>query len=161
MIPAAANPSTDPNPNPTRRNAPFTLVEILATVAIIVVLMGLVIGGAGLAQRKASEARARAEIEKFVIAVEQYRKDRGFVPPNSGEVPRSLINDLESPNGKRYVDPDEFRYTPGNKWRDPFGGKYRYETGSPTHNPESYDVWSYGNDAADGTADDVGNFKAN
>jgi general secretion pathway protein G len=160
MNPSAANPSTDRNRNPARATAPFTLVEILATIAIIVILVGIVIGGAGLAQRKASEARARAEIEKFVIAVEQYRKDRGFVPPNSGEVPRSLINDLESPNGKKYVDPGEFRYTSGNKWRDPFGGKYRYETGSPTHNAESYDVWSFGSDGANGTADDVGNFKA-
>ncbi|MFW5894236.1 MAG: prepilin-type N-terminal cleavage/methylation domain-containing protein, partial [Verrucomicrobiota bacterium] len=43
----------------SRRQTSFTLIEILAVIAIVVIVAGIVIGGAGAAQRKAAEAKAR------------------------------------------------------------------------------------------------------
>lgn len=141
---------------PARRRHPFTLLEILAVIAIIVILAGIVIGTAGLAQRKAAEAKARSEISKFEIAVQKYKRDHGYLPQPNGQITRSFLESLESPDGRRYLNLDELRFS-NNNWRDPFGEAYRYQQPGEK-NPESYDVWSLGNDNQENTTDDIGNF---
>lgn len=144
----------------SRRQTPFTLIEILAVIAIVVIVAGIVIGGAGAAQRKAAEAKARSQISKFEIAVQQYKRDRGYLPsePDNDIITRGFLESLESQNGNPYLNLDELRFS-GSNWMDPFGSSYRYKQPGD-ENPESYDVWSVGADGDDGTADDIGNFSA-
>lgn len=73
--------NTSPASAKTARQG-FTLIELMVVIAIILVLMGLVIGISGAAQRSAAEARARSEIGQIVLAVEQFRADRGRYPNN-------------------------------------------------------------------------------
>lgn len=63
-----------------RSRSAFTLVEMLVVMAIIMVLMGLVIGIAGASQRKAAESKAKAEMAMLVQEFEKYRGDRGGYP---------------------------------------------------------------------------------
>jgi general secretion pathway protein G len=42
---------------------------------------------------------------------------------------------------------------------DPWGNKYQYANPG-VHNPDSYDIYSYGPDQEDGTDDDIGNWKS-
>jgi len=58
----------------------FTLIELLTVMAIIVVLAGLVLMGAGWAQKKAGSSRAEAEIKAMSIACESYKTDQGIYP---------------------------------------------------------------------------------
>ncbi len=148
-----------------RRQSAFTLIEVLAVIAIVVIVAGIVIGGAGAANRKAAEAKARSEISKFEIAVQQYKRDHGYLPSDDfdsvtddHEITRSFL--VSSDGEERYLklNLDELRFS-GNYWRDPFGQPYRYEMPG-SKNPESYDVWSLGADGDDDTADDIGNFSA-
>ena len=55
-----------------RRNGAFTLIELLVVIAIMGVLMGLITGMAVFAKRKASEARARTELNYIADLVEKW-----------------------------------------------------------------------------------------
>ncbi|MFW5802886.1 MAG: type II secretion system protein GspG, partial [Verrucomicrobiota bacterium] len=118
------------------------------------------IGGAGAAQRKAAEAKARSEISKFEIAAQQYKRDHGHMPQADTEITRGFPLFDPSNGGSPYLNLDELRFSgSNNNWMDPFGSPYRYKQPGD-RNPESYDVWSFGADGDDGTADDIGNFSA-
>jgi prepilin-type N-terminal cleavage/methylation domain-containing protein len=67
----------------------FTLIELLAVIAIIALLAGLVLGTAGLATEKMRESRVRAEHGKLVTAIDVYKTDLGNFPPDNQD-PASL-----------------------------------------------------------------------
>jgi prepilin-type N-terminal cleavage/methylation domain-containing protein len=58
----------------------FTLIELLAVMAIILILAGLVLAIAGHANYKAATARAQGEIQAFSAALESYKTDNGAYP---------------------------------------------------------------------------------
>lgn len=58
----------------------FTLLELMTVMAIIAVLAGLVLKGAGYAQNKAARDRAAAEIAAISVALESYKADNGEYP---------------------------------------------------------------------------------
>ena len=66
-----------------RRNGGFTMVELLAVMAIIVILMGIIVGGAGYAQRKSAEAKTRQIFEEVRSGIEEFKSDYGYVPPST------------------------------------------------------------------------------
>jgi general secretion pathway protein G len=59
----------------------FTLVELLVTVVIMAILMGLVVGLSGMARRKSTDAQARAELQFIASALEEYKLAVGLYPP--------------------------------------------------------------------------------
>ncbi|MCC7519031.1 MAG: hypothetical protein IT578_07595 [Verrucomicrobiae bacterium] len=59
----------------------FTLIELLTTVAIIIILAGMVVGISSYANRNAVESRIRAEIKAMETALEAYKADYGAYPP--------------------------------------------------------------------------------
>jgi len=63
--------------------AAFTLLELMTVMAIIAVLAGLVLKGAGYAQNKAARDRASAEIAAISVALESYKADNGEYPNSS------------------------------------------------------------------------------
>ena len=149
----------------------FTLVELMTVVAIIAILIGLVVGTAGYASRKAAMARAQADIEKIKAAVEEFRVIYGYVPTNS--VPENSAN----LTGQLWVKPQKEGRAPllvMKGWSDanqsyqildPWGNEYRYlhRPNAPyaAHNNTrfGYDLWSLGPDALD-DADDITNWRA-
>lgn len=67
-----------------KKTGGFTLVELLAVVAIIGILSALVVGLAGSAQRNAGRKRAEAEIGQLESFVTDYRTKYGKVPGKAG-----------------------------------------------------------------------------
>lgn len=67
-----------------KKTGGFTLVELLAVVAIIGILSALVVGLAGSAQRNAGRKRAEAEIGQLESFVTDYRTKYGKVPGKPG-----------------------------------------------------------------------------
>ncbi|MEM9079999.1 MAG: type II secretion system protein, partial [Verrucomicrobiota bacterium] len=62
----------------------FTMVEILTTVAIIMVLMGMSLGIGLWAQKNAQIEKAKAEIALFENSLQQYEADNGEYPDGNG-----------------------------------------------------------------------------
>lgn len=60
----------------------FTLIELLVVISIIGVLAALTVGLGGLAGRKGKEARIQTEMAKLTSAIENYKANMGFYPPD-------------------------------------------------------------------------------
>ncbi len=65
---------------PFQNSSGFTLLELLTVIAIIIVLAGMILAGAGFAQQKAARDRASAEIAALGVALESYKADNGEYP---------------------------------------------------------------------------------
>jgi prepilin-type N-terminal cleavage/methylation domain-containing protein len=140
----------------------FTLIELLVVITVIAILAGLVLQGAGYAQKKAARSRAEAEIAALSAALENYKSDNGDYPkltngsssgtntPGTGQL-YILRGALAPTNGKVYF---EFNKGMGNSTTystttnqpilDPFGEGYGYiYPGSSTRSGANFfDLWS-------------------
>lgn len=106
----------------------MTLIELMVVIAIIMILMGIVLGISGAAQRGAAEAKAKGEIGKISLEIENYRADRGVYPPSSGN---RLTVDFFQWYDQRYADTvfelTDFTGTmPNIRLLDPWGTDYVY-----------------------------------
>ena len=119
----------------------FSLVELLVVIIILGLLAGLV--GPRLFGRvgKSKQATARAQIELFGAALDQYRLDVGAYPP-AGVGLSALI---QSPNAANWNGPYlKKNFVP----LDPWGKPYQYKC-CPGDRGD-YDIWTYGADGAAG-----------
>ena len=132
-----------------QRCAGFTLVEILAVVAIIAILAGIMLGMSGFASGKADRNRAMADIEKIRNAFESYRLERNYYPQfivTNVDSWITISNELFNVLGNRFSRTD-FRTL------DPWGRVYQYSY-DKAQSRFTYQVWSMGPNAND-PADDV------
>lgn len=58
----------------------FTLIELLTVVAVIAVLAGLVLGGAGAVRQRAARGQAKVEVGALEAALTRYQMDMGMYP---------------------------------------------------------------------------------
>ena len=63
-----------------RQATSFTLIELLAVIAIIGILSGLVLGGAGAVRQRAARGQAKAEIAAIEAGLARYQMDFGVYP---------------------------------------------------------------------------------
>jgi general secretion pathway protein G len=118
----------------------FTLVELLVVIIVLGLLVGLV--GPRLFGRvgQSKTAAARAQIELFGGALDQYRLDVGSYPSTSD----SLDALVRNPNNPKWNGPYLKKAVP----KDPWGNLYKYRCCPGQHG--DYDLWSDGGDAAPG-----------
>ncbi|HEX7262385.1 MAG TPA: type II secretion system protein [Luteolibacter sp.] len=66
--------------------AAFTLIELMAVIAIMVILAALVMGGLGYVQDKRASSQAKVQMGLISKALEEYKLDRGLekVAPYAG-----------------------------------------------------------------------------
>lgn len=160
-----------------KTNRAFTLIEVLAVIAIIGVLAALTVGLYSRVKGKSVESAIHAEMEQVKLALQAYKEKHGFFPPDSGpddnrlyfhlsgeaqlakhfgglaqlraktpeqikrartsEGIHNLLPDLKpaqyDDNGALYSPvPDEGNSNGKAKWI--------YESGTPVHNRETYDL---------------------
>ena len=140
----------------------FTLVELMAVIAIIAILAGIVLGGLSFASRKSMEAQTIARMEQFQLALENFHKDYGYYPvqTTAGDVDfsdeawdifvnwnRSQDKDGNPKNkqNKPYMEGiyhNYGKYLDGNG--EPF--QYQYPNNDNTRNTTKYALWSKGID---------------
>jgi general secretion pathway protein G len=120
----------------------FTLLELLAVLAIVSILVGVGIKGYRLAGRQTKESRAEADIEKLRTALNEYRVEFGCYPVLEG----GAFHDLDS---------DSFgflsRAVEDVSLTDPWGNPYWYVC----TNRFLYRIGSNGEDGIANTSDDI------
>jgi len=103
-----------------------------------------------LASMEAQIRAARTQVGLIETAVQTYESSVNSYPP-SLQALRSQPKHLPDPS--KWAGPYLYHDIP----KDPWGNPYQFAVPG-THNPNSFDVWSYGPDGANGTADDIGNW---
>src|SRR5262249_29310030 len=118
----------------------FTLIELLVVIIVLGLLVGLV--GSRLFGRvgQSKQAAARAQIELFGAALDQYRLDVGGYPTGS----QGLDALVRNPNVASWNGPYLKKAVP----KDPWSNSYKYRC-CPGQYGE-YDLWSEGADGAPG-----------
>jgi general secretion pathway protein G len=120
--------------------AGFTLIELLVVIIVLGLLVGLVgprlIGRVG----QSKTATARAQIELFGAALDQYRLDIGRYPDGSQGL--DALN--RNPNVPGWNGPYLKKGVP----KDPWGNPYKYKCCPGQHG--EYDLWTEGADNAPG-----------
>lgn len=136
----------------------FTLIEIMAVVVIIGLLMGIV-GTAIVGNiRKARITTTKTQMHALDQALGMYQMDNGRFPTTDQGL-RALI---EKPSGA----PEPYAWRPGGYLakkelpKDAWNNEFHYASPGE-HNPDSFDLWSFGEDGQAGgndSAADIGNW---
>jgi general secretion pathway protein G len=136
-----------------RRRGGFTLIEVMLVLMILVILASLAVGAFAPMRRKARIDAAKSQIGLMKTPLQVYEVAIGNLPTTTQglEALRSAPSDI--PNASKWDGPYLDIPVP----LDPWGNPYQYACPG-THNPDGYDVWSFGPDGANGTADDIGNW---
>ncbi|MCC6806854.1 MAG: type II secretion system major pseudopilin GspG [Deltaproteobacteria bacterium] len=126
----------------------MNLIEIMVVLVIISLVVG-VVGVNVLGQLdKAKMSAAKTQIKQFEEALELYKLSKHRYP-SSGEGLAALQGG-SGPGDKPFL-----KEIPN----DPWDKSYVYIQPG-THNPDSFDIISYGADGVEGGSDDIGNWKS-
>jgi general secretion pathway protein G len=131
----------------------FTLIEVLLVLVILVTLASLAVTAYDGIRKRANINAAKAMIGLFEGQLELYQLSIKIYPTTDQglEALRNPPNDLLNPDA--WDGPYLKKPVP----LDPWGKPYQYEYPGK-NNPYSFDLWSFGPDMIDGTADDIGNW---
>jgi len=127
------------------RTRGFTLIEILVVITVIAILAGLV---GPMVFRNVGDAKisaARAQIELFALALEQYRLDNDLYPGTTQGLAALRERPSGEPQARNWRGPYLRKTIP----LDPWGRPYAYKSPGEV-NAESYDLLSLGRDGQPG-----------
>jgi prepilin-type N-terminal cleavage/methylation domain-containing protein len=151
-----------------RRQAGFSLIELVVVVSIIAVLAALTLGAFNFISQKNARTKADLQIKLLANAIQTYHSDNRSYPvnadPNGERGDEVLYKALywdgfqnRTNGGTIYLaelDPNN-NTKGGQAWMqgkddqarivDPWGHPYRYRTGEQAVNPD-FDLWSAGPD---------------
>lgn len=133
----------------TRRNAGFSILELLLVLVILSILAGIVgvrfAGQSGKTKIKA----AAVQLDNLGVAFGQYEIEIGSFPTTQ----QGLEALYEAPSG---VDDWDGPYMTERVNEDPWGNPWQYRAPG-THNND-FDLYSYGPDGSEGGGDDIVNW---
>lgn len=139
-------------PSPQQHRSGFTLLEIMLVVMIIALLGGAAVyymgGNIGVAQ----ETRVRSDIHSISTQLKIYQAQNGFLPSSDQGLQALVKEPTSNPRPKQWR--QYFEKLPS----DPWGNPYHY-VAPGKHNPNSFDLYSAGNDLKPNTPDDIGNWE--
>ncbi len=132
-----------------RRTSAFTLIELLLVLVILAVLAAIVAPKFTGRTEQAKVTAAKSQISAFKTALDMFELDNGRYP-RTEEGLRALIEKPNDADGwkRPYVDA-----VPDDPWQSPYQYKYPGD-----RNRDGYDLYSFGPDRQNGTADDIVNW---
>ena len=139
---------------PSRKKG-FTLLEMVAVVAIIGVLMTLV--GTQIAAQldKANVQATKAKISSVSQALELYRIDNGRYPTTEQGLQALITKPTTNPEPKRYMAGGYIKSRAN--LMDAWDNDLQYASPGQ-HNPRGFDLWSLGSDQEPGGAESGADF---
>jgi general secretion pathway protein G len=130
-----------------RKQAGFTLLEIMLVVGIIVIILGVAISRLGNTTGVAKDMRVRADIQAISTQLKLYESMNGFYPTTEQGL-KALVTPPDSdPKPARWY--QLFKDVP----KDPWQSDYIYICPGIRH-PDSFDLYSAGPDRKPDTPDD-------
>jgi general secretion pathway protein G len=123
----------------------FTLIELLVVIVVIAVLAGLV---GPLVFRNVGDAKvtaAKAQLELFGLALDQYRLDNDYYPSSSQSLEALRSLPAGEPAARNWRGPYLRKPVP----LDPWGRPYLYDSPGE-RNLNGYDLLTYGRDGRPG-----------
>ncbi len=138
----------------SRSTRGFTLIELLVVLVVIAVLAGLV---GPMVFRNVGDAKvtaAKAQLELFALALDQYRLDNDYYPSTAQGLEALRAVPSGEPAARNWRGPYLRKPVPV----DPWGRAYVF-TSPSERDGEHYDLGSYGRDGrpgGDGEDADVG-----
>ncbi|HOX54030.1 MAG: type II secretion system major pseudopilin GspG [Candidatus Omnitrophica bacterium] len=134
----------------------FTLVELLLVVTIILILAGMVIPRMAGRTEQARRAAAKVDIDtNIAMALDLYELDNGKYPTTEQGLQALVAKPASAPVPANWNGP----YLKKKKMPiDPWSRSYIYVSPG-IHNPEDYDLYSYGPDGVEGGGDDINNWE--
>jgi general secretion pathway protein G len=125
----------------SRNSSGFTLIELLVVIAVIAVLAGLV---GPMVFRNVGDAKvtaAKAQLELFGLALDQYRLDNDYYPSTAQGLEALRSAPQGDPAARNWRGPYLKKPVP----LDPWGRTYTYATTA-----SSYSLFSLGRDGKEG-----------
>ncbi len=116
-----------------KKTQKFTMVELLAVIAIIGILVGLLLPAVISGKEKALATKARTDVASIAAAIGQFEATYGYLPYTEGTVPTSdddtitystLIDILTGNNATMNPRNITFLSTDGTTLTDPWGQNY-------------------------------------
>lgn len=132
-----------------RRQAGFTLVELMLVMVILATLAAIVVPKLSGRTEKARKTAAMADINNIKGMLNLYEVEVGHYPEPDDGLMALLENVEEDPNwGGPYLEQPPI---------DPWGQEYIYDYPG-RYNVDGFDLYSVGADGDEGTEDDVVNW---
>lgn len=127
------------------RSSGFTLIELLVVIVVISLLAGLV---GPLVFRNVGDAKvsaAKAQLDLFALALDQYRLDNDYYPSTGQGLEALRALPSGDPAARNWRGPYLRKAVP----LDPWGHPYAYVSPG-TRNPTAFDIASFGRDGRPG-----------
>ena len=127
--------------------AGFTLIELMVVVIVLSILAAVIVPRLAGRTEMARRSKARADIATLKGVLEQFYFDVRRYPTTSDGL--EVLRNRPDDGGDLWKGPYTHEAIPN----DPWGNPYVYVCPG-IHNPESYDLESYGKDGEDGGEED-------
>ena len=134
-----------------RRQAGFTLLEVMVVIVILGILASLVVPNLMGNKEKADQQKAVSDIVALENALDMYKLDNSRYPTTEQGLEALVSKPQGEPEPRNYKSDGYIKRLP----QDPWGGAYQLM--SPGEHGK-IDVFSMGLDGEAGTDDDIGNW---
>lgn len=139
----------------------FTLVELIAIMAIIAIMAAILIPTVRPMLKKGKENKARSDIARLEVAIQSYSNDMGYYPATTDNavLVSALLSSADANWRGPYIELKQEELSGGN-FIDPWGWAYHYVRGNQvggtgTNNPSFVEIYSNGPDENDNGGDNV------
>lgn len=85
----------------------FTLIELLVVISIISLLSSIILSATASARKQARDSKRIQDINTLLAAMETYRTDKGFLPPNehddTADQPQAIFSRYDFSNQGSFI----------------------------------------------------------